>query len=920
MKPEEKARIIIDRQLLNAGWDIVSREEYIPKATLAVKEALMTGNKESDYLLFVDDKAIAVVEAKREENLLGPEVEKQAENYAKTPQHWYGLWYEGLIPLVYMANGKKIFFKNMLVNPDGDYTEIPQMHSPKKMLSLIKQSSEYGALPRIDKKGLRDCQYDAEVNFESALKCGKKKGLAVLATGSGKTYLACLASYRLLNYTATKRVLFLVDRNNLARQTESEFSTFDRTEDQVEMSSLYDIKRLRNESDIKADIVISTIQKLYAVLTGQKITEKDEDAEDEESTAEEENDAGKEVELGNDLKLPPDYFQLIIVDECHRSIYGKWQKVLKYFSKANVIGLTATPTPEAYAFFDNNVIEEYTYEDSVVDGVNVPFRVYRISTVKTEHGGAIQAGTRITETSKRTGLFTELVAEKTVEYGSSLLDRSVVNKDQIRKVLQAYKKAIYEELYPERENNWSYIPKTLIFAKDDNHASEIVKGVKEVFGVEFDNGEVPEHFVQKITYSSGDSNALIRDLRTEKDFRIAVTVTLVATGTDVKPLEVVLFMKDVQSDVLYTQMKGRGCRVIRDDKLREVTPNAITKECFYIVDGVGVTEHEKSIPHPVVGGGAVRKVLSLDQLLEHLAHNELSDDNLWLLRDYCSTINQRYENDNLFGRHLDFFITTYGFAPRSIAGAIQKATDEGVLDEFAYIDPSHDNTHRLSLIYPLISNISARKKLVEMQRGYVATTDEDPDEIIYAGFSKETARTFIENFEKFINENRDSIEALRIIYNSEDVAITHSMLVELRDRLLSESRQYGVYQIWKNYKVLDETGDVDELDVKSNINALTNLIQIVRYAYGKNQKLTSLIKGYAQRFSLYCGQAQRILTDDQREIMRQVAEFVINDGAISLMELNEIDTDLWRRGVTSFSGSVFSEEMQSLSKFLLRIA
>ena len=119
------------------------------------------------------------------------------------------------------------------------------------------------------------------------------------------------------------------------------------------------------------------------------------------------------------------------------------------------------------------------------------------------------------------------------------------------------------------------------------------------------------------------------------------------------------------------------------------------------------------------------------------------------------------------------------------------------------------------------------------------------------------------------------------------------MFGDLRDRLLSESRQYGVYQILKNYKVLDETGDVDDLYVKSNINALTNLIQIVRYAYGKNQKLTSLIKGYAQRFSLYCGQAQRILTDDQREVMRQVAEFVINDGAISLMELNEIDTDLW---------------------------
>ena len=920
MLPEERAREKIDKQLINAGWDIVSRNEYVPKSTSAVKEALMQGNTESDYLLFVDDKAIAVVEAKREENPLGPEVEKQAEDYARGPQNWYGLWYQGLIPLVYMANGKKIYFKNMLTDPDGDYVELSEMHSPKKMLSLINRVSEYGALPRLERRGLRDCQYNAEIELEKSMKDGKKKNLAVLATGSGKTYLACLASYRMLNYTPTKRILFLVDRNNLARQTEAEFSQFDRTEGQQEMSSLYEIKRLKREGDIKADIVISTIQKLFAVLTGQKLSEDSEDAEDEKTTTDEEKETKEVITLGDDLKLPPDHFQLIIVDECHRSIYGKWKAVLDYFSGAKVLGLTATPTPEAYAYFDNNIIEEYTYDESVVDGVNVPSRVYRIATEITEHGGAIKSGTKITETARKSGQTTAYVAPQRVDYDNMQLDRSVVNRDQIRKVLLAYKKAIYEELYPEREKSWTYVPKTLIFAKDDNHASEIVEGVKDVFKDEFEDHECPEHFVQKITYSSGDSNGLIRDLRTEKDFRIAVTVTLVATGTDVKPLEVVLFMKDVRSDVLYTQMKGRGCRVISDDKLREVTPNANTKECYYIVDGVGVTEHEKIIPHPVVNPGPGKKILSLEHLLEHLAHNEVSDENLWLLRDYCSTINRRYEDNALFGRHLDYFITTYGFAPRTIAGNIQQATDDGLLLEFEYIDPSHDNTRRMALIYSLISNIAARNKLLEMQRGYIVNTEEDPDEIIYAGFSKETAKSFIENFEKYLDDNKDSIEALRIIYNSEDIVITHSMLSELRDRLLSESRQYGVYQIWKNYKVLDTEGNVDELDVKTNVNALTNLIQIVRYAYKKNQKLTSLINGYAKRFALYCGQQQRVLTEDQVEIMKQVAEFVINDGAISVKELNEIDTDLWRKGVTSFGGKVLAEEMQALSRFLLKVA
>ncbi|MBR0461994.1 MAG: DEAD/DEAH box helicase family protein [Erysipelotrichaceae bacterium] len=916
--PEEKARVKIDKQLMNAGWDVVSRNEYIPGTTSAIKETLMAGNTESDYLLFVDNKAIAVVEAKREENQLGDEVKRQAEDYSINPQNWYGLWFPDRIPLVYLANGKKILFRNMLQH-DSKYIELSEMHSPKKMLQLIGKTSVYGALPRLEKRGLRDCQYSAEIHFEESIKAGNKKNLAVLATGAGKTYLACLASYRLLNYTPTRRILFLADRNNLARQAENEFSTFNRTEGHQEMSSLYEIKRLKKDNDIKADIVISTIQKLFSVLTGSAISDNDdEDAEDENNAAEEERGYSTVIQLGNDLTLPPDYFDLIIVDECHRSIYGKWRAVLDYFKSALVLGLTATPTPEAYAFFNNNIIEEYTYEDSVVDGVNVPNRIYRIKTLVTEHGGAIRPGTNVTETSRKTGQETDHMVRQRIDYDTTVLDRSVVNPDQIREILIAYKKSIYEDLYPDRDKRWEYIPKTLIFAKDDYHASQIVDIAKQVFGEEFEDGAVPEHFVQKITYTAEDSNGLIRDLRTEKDFRIAVTVTLVATGTDVRPLEVVLFMKDVQSDVLYTQMKGRGCRVIDDDKLCEVTPNANTKECYYIIDAVGVTEHEKNIPHPGRESGFGFKTLTLEQLLEHLSHNELSDDNLWLLRDYCATINRRYEDNALFGKHLDYFISTFGFAPRTISGNIQTATDSGLLIEYQYIDPSHDNTERMNLIYSLISNIDARKKLLEMQRGYIIRTEEDPDELIYAGFSKESARSFIENFELYLENNKERIEALRVTYNLEDKIITHSMLTDMQEQMLSENSQYTPYQVWKNYRVLDDLGDVDEPDLKTNVNALTNMLQIIRFAFGKNQKLTSIFKGYSQRFSLYCGQAQRVLTDDQKDIMKQIGDYVINDGAITVDELNEIDTDLWRKGVLNFGVPMLTEEMNKMSRFVLR--
>lgn len=918
MLTEEQARVKIDKQLQDTGWDIISRNEYVPGDAVAVKEALMLGGKESDYLLFVDNKAIAVVEAKKESNELGAEVAAQAENYAATPENWYDLWFDGLIPLIYLANGNKIYFKNMLKAPESDYEELTAMHSPKKMLQLIGKTSDYGALPKLEKRGLRDCQYEAEVKLEQSLKQGKKKALAILATGSGKTYLACLAAYRLLNYTFTKRVLFLVDRNNLARQTETEFSLFDRTEKQKSMKDLYQINRLKGAEDIKGDIVISTIQKLFAVLTGQAMSEDGEDKEDEKLFSFKDSDSEKQaVELGDNLKLPPDYFQFIIIDECHRSIYGKWQSVLNYFKDAKILGLTATPTPEAYAFFNKNIVEEYTYENSVVDGVNVPARVYRIKTNITEHGGTIQKGEKveeITRSGKATGSY---ISEERIDYSPTQIDRSVIVPDQMEKVIKAYRDSIYTDLYPDREEKWDYIPKTLIFAKDDNHATQIVEIVKKVFAEKLDAGCVRDPFVQKITYSAGDSNALIRALRTEKDFRIAITVTLVATGTDVKPLEVVLFMNDVKSDVLYTQMKGRGCRTISEDKLKEVTPNANTKDCYYIVDAVGVTESDKHIPSAGKGGNGKNKILKLEPLLEHLAHGEVSDDNLALLRDYCATIHRRYEDNPLFGRHLNIFISDFNFAPKTLANDINTALEKKILPPFTNI--SDANTERKALISCLVSDIEARNKLLEMHRGYYAVSS-DEDEIIDKGFTKESARSFIDSFESYLNEHTDSIEALRIIYNSEDTVITYSMLSELQDKLIAENRLYTPYNIWSNYKILDVDGNVDDLDVKQNIKALTHLIQLTRYAYRKSDKLKSLLKGYSQRFTLYCGQVQRNLTDNQREVMKQIADYIIEEGSLSVAELNAINTDLWRKAVTSFGVPTLTAEIIELSKFILRAA
>lgn len=272
----------------------------------------------------------------------------------------------------------------------------------------------------------------------------------------------------------------------------------------------------------------------------------------------------------------------------------------------------------------------------------------------------------------------------------------------------------------------------------------------------------------------------------------------------------------------------------------------------------------------------------------------------------------------MFERHLNMFVSDYGFAPRTLANNINQALSKNTLPPF--VDISDDNTTRKSLIFCLMGNLQARKKLLELLSGYKIVTPPGDDPVIYTGFSKETAKSFISNFENYLKDNADTIEALRIIYNSEDTVITYSMLTELRDKLLAENRQYTADYIWTNYKILDDNGSVDELDTKQNIKALTHLIQLVRYAYKKSNKLVSLIKGYSQRFNLYCGQAQRELTEDQKEIMKQIADYIIEEGSISTTELNSYDTDLWRRAVKGFGIPALTQEIIKLSKFILKAA
>ena len=891
MTPEEKARQKIDLWFAEAGWKVINREDYEPTCTaVAIREGLLKGNLEADYFLFINGKAIGVLEAKREEiDPFSNNVCEQAVLYAKSVPHIYQA-YQKPLPFIFTSNGKELFFCDFREQKQS-FKQIMAIPTPYELVKQLGISDYFAGLPSLQKKGLRDCQYEAVTELEKSFRSGQNRALMVLATGAGKTYTACLAAYRLLSYTPMRRVLFLVDRNNLGKQAEGEFGTFRLTENGDAFNTIFTVNRLRSSSiPSDSNVVISTIQRLFSFLRGDTIEDNDND---------DDNEPTEEVVLPPNPNLPHDYFDLIIIDECHRSIYGNWRKVLEYFDTARLVGLTATPIPETMAFFNNNRIVNYTLEKSIVDGVNVDCRVYRIKTQVTENGGAILEGEKIKEETRYTGDVKTISNKETKTYTNKELNRSVINPAQIKLILSTYRDVVYTELFndPQREANFDYLPKTLIFALNETHASNIVQIAKEVFG------HTDDRFVQKITYSAGDSNELIRQFRNDKDFRIAVTCTLVATGTDVKPLEVLIFMRDVESLPLYIQMKGRGVRTIGDEQLRNVTPNAFSKDCFYLIDAVGVTEHEKTIP--TITDELTTKIITLKELLEQITHGYLPDEHLKRLAATLSRIYNKADNSQRTE-----FIRLANDDMKELASRIYEAFENNILPPF--ISTKEPNNERKGLVAPLANHADARRYLLILAAGFVNTLMPGEDTLISKGFSIEEAKSTTEAFEDFCKEHSDEIEALRIIYNNEGEPITYSMLKDLENKLKMANNHFTSKQLWNSYAILNPNS-VRRSSTKEESDALTNIIQLVRFALRQIERLDSVVSTSKQYFNLWLGQNQREITDKQREVISRIVDYIASNGACTIKEIREDDATQAAQMIRAFGNmQKANEALQSL--------
>lgn len=896
MTPEEKARVKIDQMFEDAGWKVVDRDFYSPTITAAaIREGLMNGNREADYFLFINGMAVGVLEAKRKEvDVTTTVVCEQAEQYARGVPKKYKAFSRPL-PIIYLSNGEETYFRDFR-DKDGELKEINRIHTPKEIVKMLGIDDPYAGLPDLKKKGLRDCQYEAICELESSFRAGQKKALLALATGAGKTYTACMAAYRFLAFTPMKRILFLVDRNNLGKQAEGEFGMFRLTENGDPFNTIYTVNRLKSAKvPSDSNVVISTIQRLFSLLTGQEIIDNDDD--DEDTTTE-------EVQLPGNITLPPDFFDLIIIDECHRSIYGNWKKVLDYFHTAKMIGLTATPVPETKAFFNNNIVVNYTLEQSIVDGVNVDARVYRIKTEATENGGAILKGDKLRRVTRYTGKVETIRNEESKNYTKEELNRSIINPAQIKLVLETYRDAVYTEMFtdPQREHNMDYLPKTLIFALNEIHANNIVTIAKEVFG------RTDDKFVQKITYSSGDSNELIRQFRNDKEFRIAVTCTLVATGTDVKPLEVLIFMRDVASDTLYKQMKGRGVRTIGDEQLRNVTPNAFSKDCFFLVDAVGVTESQKTVTSPI--NGETEQNITLKRLLELLTHGNVNDDYLRLIAAKLARIYNKCTD-----KQREEFERMAHSGMQEISADIFDALEKNTLPPYESID--EPNLERKRLVAPLTHHPEARQYLLILAAGFVETLMPGEDQLISKGFSQEDAKELTSAFERYCEEHRDEIEALRIIYNNDGTPLTYTMLKDLENKLKMANNRFQSSRIWNSYAIVNPN-TVKKHTTKEEKEALTNIIQLVRFAIHQIEKLESLYPLAQQRFNLWYGQMQRTVTESQIAIIRQIVDYIASNGACTIKDIIEDDRNRAAQLINAFGGKEQADEaLVSLSKFLL---
>ena len=845
--PEQRARDKIDRQLLACGWKIQNKNEINLNAGIgvAVRE-YQTDIGPADYLLFVDRKPVGIIEAKKdEEGFRLTTHEEQSRDYAESKLKYLN---NEPLPYVYESTGEITHFTDCR-DPKPRSRTTFTFHKPETFSEWQKKDktlrSRLQDLPVLPTSGLRDCQIIAIQNLEKSFKDNRPRALIQMATGSGKTYTAITSIYRLLKFCNAKRVLFLVDTRNLGEQAEQEFMAYTPVDDNRKFTELYNVQRLRS-SYIASDsqVCICTIQRLYSILKGEELPE-----EAEETHPGEINWQKREpVPVVYNANLPVEFFDFVVIDECHRSIYNLWKQVLEYFDSFQ-IGLTATPDNRTFGYFRQNIVSEYTHQQAVVDGVNVGYNIFLIETDISKKGAKIWKGEFVDHREKLTRKKRWDQLDEDLVYSNKKLDDEVVNPNQIRTIIRNFKDHL-PDMFPERfsEKGEFEVPKTLIFAKTDSHADDIIQIVREEFAEE-------NRFCKKLTYKTEeDPKSVLAQFRNAYNPRITVTVDMIATGTDVKPLECLLFMRDVKSRNYFEQMKGRGTRTISLDDLRKVSPSAkYTKDHFVIVDAVGVTKSLKTDSRPL----EKKPTVPLKDLLGAIAVG-VRDDDL-----FSSIANRliRLEKQITEKEKILFSDKTKGKTLGQVSKELLNAYDPDIIDDirlnvesaFAGAPPEEKENEVIRRHSEIIEEAAStftgdiNTFIENVRKSHEQIIDDiNRDKIIFAGWDKDnksSASELIENFKIWIEAHKNEILALQIFYDQpyRRREITFKMMKELGDHLITDKPLLAPLHIWQAYTQLEKvTG--------SPKNEMIALVSLLRKITGIDKELTSFEKTVDKNF------------------------------------------------------------------------
>ena len=870
VEPERQARGNIDQMLKQAGWEVQDHDEINLGASkgVAVRE-FSTDDGPADYLLFVERKALGVIEAKPEGTTLSG-VEDQSERYAEGFPDDYS-YYEKPLPFVYESTGIETYFKDQR-DEISRSRRVFWFHKPETLENRIEQEdtlrNRLRDMPDLEIDRLWDCQVEAIQGLEKSLKENNQESLIQMATGSGKTYTAATESYRLIKHAKAKRILFLVDRKNLGNNAKKEFQQFSPPGTNRKFTDLYTVQHLTsNKIDPVSKVCISTIQRLYSMLKGEEL---DEEEEEKYSTFEDaDEEEVKEVVYNSDL--PIEEFDFIIIDECHRSIYNKWREVLEYFDSF-LIGLTATPAKETLAFFNENLVTEYSHQRAVADNVNVGYDTYRIKTEISEKGSEVPSGFTVPKRDKKTREEQWEMLDEDVSYTSKDLDREVVAKNQIKTVMQTFRDKL-PEIFPTRDK----VPKTLIFAKDDAHAEDIVRITRKVF----DKGD---DFCKKITYkSSRKPEDLISEFRNSYNPRIAVSVDMISTGTDIKPLECLIFMRNINSRTYFEQMKGRGTRTIENDDLKGVTPDAESKDHFVIVDAIGVTESEKTDSTSMNRSQSV----AFEDLMEDVAKGKRDEDTLETLASRFSRMEK-----SLAEEQIEDIEEEAGESLEKISNDLLDAVDpdkqeEKAEEKFDTKDPTEEQIEEAkeelaNEACELFDDPEFRENVVEIKKRNVQIIDEiSQDKVLETGFTEEEAENIVNSFEEFIEENKDEIEALNIIYNQprSQEQLTHKKIRDLANNIEKPPQNFTPERVWKAYERLED----DKVKGANSTKLLTDIISLVKFATGQEDELKpfeeEVEKRYREWLEMHKSKGDEF-TDEQLEWLEEIKEHIATSGEI----------------------------------------